>query len=204
MIKSALKETTLRRREQHLRACAQAGIRCSTEAERLWRQTQAEEESGLGKPSGPSSRSAGGGGGGGGSHHAVNTGLGNDVGGGPGAGPQPPPPPAGGFFAPRPVPSAARVALQAARASKVPPTNPGGVPPQSLLAPAESAACLSIGLAPSQYVECKRLLLGAACAKPGALLSAAEAHATLKSKLDARRAQKLWLHLIKSGWIMGP
>jgi len=201
LIKSALRETTRRRRAQHLRACVQAGIKSLPEADALFRQTQLEEESGHGKPSGPSSRS--GGAAAAGSHHAVSTGLGNDMGGGPGAGPQPPPPPAGGFFAPRPVPSAAKLALQAARAAKVPPANPGGVPPQTLLAPSESAACLSLGLAPSQYVECKRLLLRAACAKLGGPLSAAEAHAALTPKLDARRSQKLWLHFVKSGWIVG-
>lgn len=199
LIKSALKETALRRRVHHLRACAQAGIRDLPEAERLWRQALAEEESSLGKPSGPSSRSTGGGGGVGGSHHAASSGLGADV--GPGAGPQPPAPPTGGFLAPKPVPSAQKLALQAAKASKVQSADPGGVQPSSLLSADENVLCLSLGLAPSQYVSCKRLLLTAACTKLGQPLSSAEAQAALKSKLDARRSLKLWLHAIKNGWL---
>ena len=48
-----------------------------------------------------------------------------------------------------------------------------------------------------------RLLLRAACAKLGGPLSAAEAHAALTPKLDARRSQQLWLHFVKNGWVVG-
>ena len=101
----------------------------------------------------------------------------------------------------QPAMRAKLMAARAAVASALPAQAPGVPPPASLLSPDETKACLSLGLAPSQYVACKRLLiLAAAAASPGPL-SAQAAIAAVRGRVDERRGRQLWEHLKKRGWL---
>ena len=215
LVKSSLRETTLRRRVAHFRACEAAGIRDLHEANALWRQILAEEESATAvKPGGTSSRSGGGGhahaagSSGSGPLLAANAGLGTDGGFGQGMTAGLPGMPgtalAGGIPAPRQPPNAKKIALQAAKASKGVVADPGAVPAQVLVSKEESLACLNLGITPTQYVTCKRLLIAEAARRAGPALDLADAQSVLQKRLDARRCKALWLHCIKAGWLVGP
>ena len=81
LMKATLKEAALRKRAEHLVACASAGIKSINEANTLWRQALAEDEHlGGNKPSGPSSRSSLGGQGAGGGGHGGGGGGGGLIG----------------------------------------------------------------------------------------------------------------------------
>ena len=128
LMKATLKEAALRKRAEHLVACASAGIKSINEANTLWRQALAEDEHlGGNKPSGPSSRSSlGGQGAGGGGHGGAAAAEVSSASWTPSArcaGGAPPPPPPG---------SAAEEAVRYPRApaSITPPPPPPPPPPE--------------------------------------------------------------------------
>ena len=59
-----------------------------------------------------------------------------------------------------------------------------------------------LGIAPAQYVACRRMLLLEAVQRSNKV-SLEHAQAVLKPKLDARRAEAFWRHCVSSGWIAG-
>ena len=221
LMKAMLKEQTLQRRVAHLRGCALTGIRSLPEANSLWRLALAEDEPVL-KRDAPTSRAmavAPGAGGVGGPAGAGGFQPGLPLGAGglnPGLGAPEPHDPMGGlggFGAAFGGPSAPQAAAQkkkltaikaavSTKAALIGGSIPGSTPAQSLLATDEAQACLRLGIAPAQYVACRRMLLLEAVQRSNKV-SLEHAQAVLKPKLDARRAEAFWRHCVSSGWIAG-
>ena len=187
LIADLLREATLRKRIEHLLECAAAGVVSSAEADSRWRRRLADEHQ---------------------QRQQQQIGTGSRPPGGP-----------GGLAAAAAGIGPAGVARPAAAATRKSNGGKGATPSAAnggtgSLAPVrdlpadELAACSWMGVTPSVYVACKRVVLAESARRTAAgsvaSLPLARVQELLKKRLDKRRVRLFWQHCLRLGWLALP